>query len=141
MKQHQSISLKLRLDAEAFPGYGRVSSSQRLKLRTLTRGSFPPYLQVGFQRCPCIPVFHIGALAQVDPDSLLSNWRPQSNIGATSRDAQDCLVHIHAPQVAGGLGGVRGEFPLLPLLVAPQLMHRAPETLGSDDLLVDEFLH
>ena len=50
-------------------------------------------------------------------------------------------MHVDTPQVAGGLGGVRGELPLLPLLVAAQLVHGAPETLGSDEFLIDEFLH
>lgn len=50
-------------------------------------------------------------------------------------------MHIDTPQVAGGLGGVRGELPLLSLLVAAQLVHRAPQPLGSDEFLTDELLH
>lgn len=50
-------------------------------------------------------------------------------------------MHINTPQVAGGLGGVRWEFPLLPLLVAAKLMDRAPQPLGSDEFLIDELLH
>ena len=50
-------------------------------------------------------------------------------------------MHVDTPQVAGGLGGVWGELPLLPLLVAAQLVHGAPEALGSDEFLTDELLH
>jgi len=50
-------------------------------------------------------------------------------------------VHVNTPQIAGGLGGVRGELPLLPLLVAAELVDGAPQPLGSDELLIDELLH
>lgn len=50
-------------------------------------------------------------------------------------------MYINTPQVAGGFSGVWRELPLLPLLVAAQLMHRAPQSLGPDDLLIDELLH
>jgi hypothetical protein len=50
-------------------------------------------------------------------------------------------MHVNTPQVARGFRSMWGELPLLPLLIAAQLMHRAPEPLGPDELLVDEFLH
>lgn len=62
-------------------------------------------------------------------------------MGLSPGDTQDRLMHVHRPQVAGGLGGVWGELPLLPLLVVAQLVHGAPETLGSDEFLIDELLH
>lgn len=50
-------------------------------------------------------------------------------------------MHINTPQVAGGFSSVWWELPLLPLLVAAQLVHRAPQPLGPDELLIDELLH
>lgn len=50
-------------------------------------------------------------------------------------------MNINTPQVAGGFSGVWWELPLLPLLVAAQLMDRAPQPLGPDELLIDELLH
>jgi hypothetical protein len=50
-------------------------------------------------------------------------------------------MNVNTPQIAGGLGGVRWELPLLPLLVAAQLVDRAPQPLGPDKLLIDELLH
>lgn len=50
-------------------------------------------------------------------------------------------MHVNTPQIAGGLGGVRGELPLLPLLVTAKLVDGAPQPLGSDELLIDELLH
>lgn len=50
-------------------------------------------------------------------------------------------MHVNTPQIAGGFGGVWGELPLLPLLVAAELMDGSPQPLGSDQLLIDELLH
>ena len=74
-------------------------------------------------------------------DPILPFWRAQSGVGLSPGDAQDRLVHVHRPQVAGGLGGVWGELPLLPLLVVAQLMHGAPEPEASHAHLIDELRH
>lgn len=54
-------------------------------------------------------------------------------------DAQDRLVHVDTPQVAGGLGGVRGGHHSPLLDSRPSSITKGPrEALGSDEFLIDE---
>lgn len=62
-------------------------------------------------------------------------------MGPSPGDAQDRLMHVDRPEVAGGLSGVGRELPLFLLLVVTQLMDGSPQTRAPHACLIEELLH